>query len=383
MTISDSQRLNPIDELLEHLLALTDSTPTIKESPLGDNGGDHARVPIVESRHTGISRIVYSGYKALGDYELPLQHMNILTGLNNAGKSTALSALRILAAAVAIASRKKPEPRYTPSGYRSGYLLPTTNLEISLENVHTDLRERDSSVTFSYFNGGELVLWFPADGGCTLFVGQNSEVLPRTPTAFKNAFDTRIIQVPVLGPLEYGESLLKKETVQAGTTTHRACRHFRNFWHYFPDNFDRFASLLADTWPGMTIRPPELQVDIGGGRLHMFCEENRRSRELYWSGFGFQIWCQLLTHLCRATPNDLLVIDEPETYLHPMIQRRLLGILRKTGAQVVLATHSASIVMAADDNDVVVVDKESRIASRRNKRSAALAAQLGLQSTPN
>ena len=115
----------------------------------------------------------------------------------------------------------------------------------------------------------------------------------------------------------------------------------------------------------------------------MFCEENRRTRELYWSGFGFQIWCQLLTHVCRAAPNDLLVIDEPETYLHPMIQRRLLRILRGTGAQIVLATHSASIVMAADDNDVIVIDKESRIASRQNKRAAALAAQLGLNITPN
>ena len=383
MTSSDSQRPNAIDELLEHLLALTDSTPIAPEPPSGDDGEDHVSVVIDESRRTGISRIVYSGYKALGDYEIPLQHMNILTGINNAGKSTALSALRILATAIAIASRKKPELLWTPSGYQSGYLVPTTNLEISLENVHTDLCDRDSSVTFSYFNGGELVLWFPADGGCTLFVGPNSEVAPRTPSAFKRAFDTRIIQVPVLGPLEYGESLLKKETVQAGATTHKACRHFRNFWHYFPDNFDRFAALLADTWPGMTISPPELHVELGGARLHMFCQENRRTRELYWSGFGFQIWCQLLTHVCRAAPNDLLVIDEPETYLHPMIQRRLLRILRGTGAQIVLATHSASIVMAADDNDVIVVDKESRIASRQNKRAAALAAQLGLNITPN
>ena len=117
---SDSQRPNAIDELLEHLLALTDSTPIAPEPPSGDDGEDHVSVVIDESRRTGISRIVYSGYKALGDYEIPLQHMNILTGINNAGKSTALSALRILATAVAIASRKKPESLWTPSGYQSG-----------------------------------------------------------------------------------------------------------------------------------------------------------------------------------------------------------------------------------------------------------------------
>lgn len=382
MTGSEKHRSRAVDELLEHLLALTDSTPTLPK-PVSDGRVNHVTAPVNGSGRIGLSRIVYQGYKALGDYEIPLKHMNILTGVNNAGKSTALSALRILATAISIASRRKPESILTANGYRPGYYVPTANLEISLENVHTDLIERDTSVTFSYANGGELVLSFPADGGCSLFVGSNSEVSPRTPSAFKSAFNTRIIQVPVLGPLEYGEALLKKETVESGATTHRACRHFRNFWYYFPENFDRFAALLADTWPGMTIGPPDLHIDSDGGRLHMFCEENRRTRELYWCGFGFQIWCQLLTHVCRATPGDLLVIDEPETYLHPMIQRYLVQILRGTGAQIVLATHSASIVMAADDNDVIVVDKKSRIATRRTKRTAALAAQLGLTTAPN
>lgn len=379
MTDSDSQKSSLVDKLLEQLLAMTESTPIAADPPSNDD----VHAAIDESSRIGLSRIVYAGYKALGDYEIPLQHMNILTGINNAGKSTALSTLRILATGLAVAKRKKPESVSTPNGYGTGYHVPTKNLGISLENVHTDLSERDSKVTFSYFNGGELVLWFPLDGGCTLVIGPNSKVSPSTPTAFRKAFATRIIHVPVLGPFEYEEPLLKIETVQSGATTHRACRHFRNYWYHFPENFDRFAALLADTWPGMTISPPERNFGANGLSLSMFCQENRLTRELFWSGFGFQIWCQLLTHVCRATPNDLLVMDEPETYLHPAIQRRLIEVLRGTGAQVVLATHSASIVMAANDNDVIVVEKTSRVATRRKKRAAALAAQLGLSTIPN
>ncbi|MEZ0305228.1 MAG: AAA family ATPase [Hyphomicrobiaceae bacterium] len=75
----------------------------------------------------------------------------------------------------------------------------------------------------------------------------------------------------------------------------------------------------------MAIKAPEL--DHSTGELTMFCLEERMTREIYWVGFGFQIWCQLLTHLSRAAENALVVVDEPEVYLHPDVQRQLLAHL--------------------------------------------------------
>ena len=65
----------------------------------------------------------------------------------------------------------------------------------------------------------------------------------------------------------------------------------------------------------MDIQRPEIE-DMTG-ELTMFCLEDRMTRELYWAGFGFQIWCQILTHLSRVDDSGLVVIDEPEVYLHP------------------------------------------------------------------
>ena len=110
-----------------------------------------------------------------------------------------------------------------------------------------------------------------------------------------------------------------------GLSTHRASRHFRSYWHYNPEGFEDFAALIARTWPGMAIKAPEL--DHSTGELTMFCLEERMTREIYWVGFGFQIWCQLLTHLSRAAENALVVVDEPEVYLHPDVQRQLLAHL--------------------------------------------------------
>ena len=96
----------------------------------------------------------------------------------------------------------------------------------------------------------------------------------------------------------------------------------------------------------------------------MFCSENRLDRELFWAGFGFQIWCQLLTHISRCNESSLIVIDEPEVYLHPDVQRQLLGILRDVNPDIVLATHSTEILGEADPSEILLIDKAKASAKR-------------------
>jgi hypothetical protein len=119
---------------------------------------------------------------------------------------------------------------------------------------------------------------------------------------------------------------------------------------------------LKSTWPGMSISRPE-RLDLSR-RLTMFCYEDRIPRELFWAGFGFQIWCQLLTHIVRASDTSLLVVDEPEVYLHPDVQRQLLGIVRDAGPDIIMATHSTEIMGDADASEIVLIDKMRRSAER-------------------
>jgi hypothetical protein len=288
-------------------------------------------------------------------------------------------ALQILSVGLRVARRVKPTLMQTPDGELPGYRVPTDRLAVSLENVQTDYAETEATVCFEFNTGDKLTLWFPSEGGCRLYVSETSGLPPATPTAFRKTFPVEVVCVPVLGPLEHNEPMLQEATVKSALTTHRAARHFRNYWHQSPENFDHFAELIAITWPGVVIEPPELQMGSQGAILHMYCRENRITRELYWMGFGFQVWCQLLTHVCRAAPSDVLVVDEPETYLHPIVQRRLLSILRGTGAQVVLATHSAPITMGAGPNEVFRLNGRDSSSHPLVSPSEALAFQLGLR----
>ena len=86
-------------------------------------------------------------------------------------------------------------------------------------------------------------------------------------------------------------------------------------------------------------------------------------RELFWAGDGMQIWLQILFHAYRQRAVGTLVLDEPDVFLHPDLQRRLIHILDDLGPQIVLATHAPEVIAEAPEDSIILVDR-----SRRNSR---------------
>ena len=320
-------------------------------------------------KDVNITSVRFERYKALRSFSVSLQRMNILVGPNNCGKSTIIRAFRVLDTALRQARARRAERIPYNGHFVWGHRLSEERLPISLENVHTDYEDTDAKVTFRCSNGNLLVLVFPLDGGCLLVPDTQGRDC-RTPGRFKSCFPIDIQVVPELGPLEDEETVLADNTVRRGLSTHRASRHFRNYWYLYPQGFEEFADLISQTWPGMSIEPPELQLDgaVSPGqlsqRLTMFCREDRITREIYWSGFGFQVWCQLLTHISRGRNSTMLVVDEPEIYLHPDVQHQLVSILREAGPDIVAASHSTEIIGEADPTEILIVDKAKQSATR-------------------
>ncbi|RQT15084.1 ATP-dependent endonuclease [Burkholderia contaminans] len=308
-----------------------------------------------------VTSVAFSQYKALSNFSVALDEVNVLTGPNNSGKSTIVGAFRALAVALRVARARNPEIVRIGDERHHGYYINEKLLPISLENVRTNYGETEARVTFRFSNQAKLNLVFPDGQGCIL-IPEVPNVSITSTTQFKRHFAFELAAVPVLGPVEHRERLLERGTVQNGLSTHRASRHFRNYWYHFQDGFEQFALQIADTWPGMSISKPEL--DTSSGELTMFVTEDRIDRELYWVGYGFQVWCQLLTHLSRVSSASLVIIDEPEVYLHPDVQRQLLTLLRNLGPDILVATHSTEIIADADPSEIVLVDKRKRGAER-------------------
>jgi energy-coupling factor transporter ATP-binding protein EcfA2 len=308
-----------------------------------------------------ITRVDFDNFKALENYSLSLEQVNIIVGPNNAGKSTVLSAFRALDTTLRAIRSRAPTRIYFDDVSRIGYRVPDSSFPIALENVHTNYQSTASRITFTLSNRNKLQLIFPAEGGCVLVPVVDGQTISNA-ASFKRCFPISLTVVPVLGPVEHNEARRERATVVDGLSTHRASHHFRNYWHYFSDGFADFAKLIRTTWPGMEVELPEF--DASSGQLKMFCREDRLTRELYWVGFGFQIWCQLLTHLSRSKGSSLVIVDEPETYLHPDVQRQLLGIARDLGCDILFATHSSEIMSEADPAEIVVIDKKRRAGER-------------------
>lgn len=320
--------------------------------------------------------VKFANYKALKNYSVSLSEFNILVGANNAGKSTVLGAFRILAEGIRKAQSRKAE--YSDADWIKGwgYQIALRDLPISTENVFTNYDDSQPAVVeFTLSNKNKLRLVFPEQDACYLICDTVSRPV-RTPAEFKREFDASVSFVPVLGPVEHDEQLNQHETARRALLTHRASRNFRNIWHHMPDGFDDFRQLIIDTWPGMDIQKPELTRDSDSAKLHMFCPEERYPRELYWAGFGFQVWCQMLTFITKAPAGSLLIIDEPDIYLHSDLQRQLVHLLRTRDGDVVIATHSTEILAEAEAGEILVLNKKGR-AAHRVRNPAQLQALFG------
>jgi hypothetical protein len=192
-----------------------------------------------------------------------------------------------------------------------------------------------------------------------------------SPSTFKAQFNCSIGFVPILGPLEHNELLFEKEAARLALFNYRAARNFRNIWYHFPEKFEDFRSALIRTWPGMDIDRPTIDMSHGKPRLHMFCPEQRIPREIFWAGFGFQVWCQMLTHIIQGSNSAIFLIDEPDIYLHSELQRQLIGLLRDMGPDILIATHSTEIITEAETDDIVLINKQ-RSSAKRIKHPAQL-----------
>lgn len=131
---------------------------------------------------------------------------------------------------------------------------------------------------------------------------------------------------------------------------------------------------IGEFFPGVEIKVhipnPEIKEVLGKGTIRVFEDNALCGRDISSLGHGAQrsIQMALVRHLAdvkRNTDNKftntLLLIDEPELYLHPqasIILRESLKALSKNGYQVIFSTHSPFMINSEDMENTVFVRKE-------------------------
>ncbi len=129
---------------------------------------------------------------------------------------------------------------------------------------------------------------------------------------------------------------------------------------------------VADLFPGMKVKlhfdTPSIDDLIKAGTLKVY-EGEGAARDFSYYGHGAQRSIQMalvqyLAEVKRSTPDSttLLLIDEPELYLHPFAieqVREALITLSNSGYQVVISTHSAQMVTPELAETTLLIRKDN------------------------
>lgn len=325
-------------------------------------------------------------FRAFRDFTVSFGEGAYLVGPNNAGKSTLLAAIRAADMLIRQAHRRGPSLRAV-HGERSVIAHPLSLDEFPAlrDSLRHEFGSEEASMRLTWKSGASLFcVWPDEESEATPFF-----YLESSPgTQVRTASDARknfvaLGVVPVLTPVEHSESLLTEKYVNGNVTTRLASRHFRNHLRLMQaaGTLDAFLQWATPWLSEFSFDRLSHHLDRDGQILeaYFFEEPSRIPKELVWAGDGMQIWLQILFHIHRVSSCTTIVLDEPEVYLHPDLQRRLVQLLDSTGKQVIVATHSAEVVAEADGRLVTLVDKSRRRArrSRADGELEVLSASLG------
>ncbi|WP_431896333.1 ATP-dependent nuclease [Micromonospora haikouensis] len=336
-----------------------------------------------------IAELQLSSFRAFTAYRVQFRKENILVGPNSAGKSTLLMALRFARTCTRQAYRVKPtEARQHQGSWIQSYPSPVRNFEVLSESIRHEFRNsEEASLTLRWKNGASVTAVWPAtsdENEAPYFYLRNTiGNSPRSIAQVRTEFHD-IASVPALSTLEHEEDVLDSEYVRQHLDSHRASRHFRNQLLQLANNglWDEFCEFTSPWMGGFELTEPTVAYAIGGEPgIDLFYREpgSSRQKEVVWAGDGFQIWLQLLLHLYRNRHAETVLLDEPEVFLHPDLQRRLMRLLTSLDNQFIFATHSAEVLAEVDRRSILWIDKTRKRAIRnpQNESLEAMSSHLG------
>lgn len=319
-------------------------------------------------------------FKCFERLRLPLASLTLLSGLNAAGKSSTLQAFSLLHQSavesewtralilngrlVALGSAGDVIDKIT-GRYEFGITLESDTFRCSWR-MHSEDRVRDLSVPIA------RVTWSDADNWQEEVFDLEDDQLHRIyhllPEELANRSAHAKLLINTLVRIAYisAERIGPRETYPATTPDQQTNVGPRG--EYAPWFLDHFADrrpleglLVADAPPtlqrqteawmdrffpgsGLVVRPVEgANLMTMGIRTNTATSYHRPQNV----GFGITHVLPIVTSCLGAGPDDVILIENPESHLHPAGQSamgRFLAMAAAAGAQIILETHSDHVL---------------------------------------
>lgn len=311
-----------------------------------------------------ITGLHLTNFRGFEDHEVPLHKKTIIVGKNNAGKSTIVEALRLVSL---VANRYERlifhnVPRWLDLPKREKGVSPSLrNTEINLDSVFNNYGDPPAVISALFESGANVTIYIGGEGEVHAVLRDHTGNLIVNSTLAQSLKLPDIYILPQVAPLLREEKVLTPEYVKRALFSSLSSIHFRNQLNvYYDDYFREFKELAESSWPGLRILDLEGRGQLPGeGKLSLLVQDSGFVAEAAWMGHGLQMWLQAMWFLTNEfDPNDTIILDEPDVYMHADLQRRLVRLMRNRGEQIIIATHSTEILAEVEPEHVLVVDRK-------------------------
>ncbi len=319
-----------------------------------------------------IKKLLLENYRCFEKSEVIYKDLSIFVGKNNAGKSSMIEALRM----VAYASQKSSQTTYKEAPYGLGVSGREKGIKIDVDKLKIDLR----GIVYLYENKiAKVIAEF--DDGCKIIILCNDNIafaflyspddknIKLKNNAMKYNFSSISI-LPQIGLIKENEKLLSEDTVNNYKETYLSSRHFRNeIKLYKKEYWSEFCQTAESTWDLLKII--SLDYDVKESEfLRLMVSDSKFVAELGLMGSGLQMWLQIIWFICRNRNKETIILDEPDVYMHPDLQLKLLHLIQIKYKQIIIATHSVEIISDVSAANIVMIDKKKRKMRYANNSAA-------------
>jgi predicted ATP-dependent endonuclease of OLD family len=305
----------------------------------------------------------------------------LLLGKNNAGKSTIIEVLRLCSFIISKQTRttykEKPDwvklsdTHQTINKNTRGILQKIERLIKFPETLGYRYSEDElpySKVCFD--NGSSMEMFFNPSSKEVFAVlkDTNDRVISKKTTEPTLPL---MATLPQIGPLNQEERILDEDYVNNSKYLPVTSMHFRNkLLNYkslpsLVQPFEKFTQLINQYWAGITFSEKDLYEE--DREIKFFIRENNFTAEIGVMGHGLQMWFQIIWFIFENEDAPILVIDEPDVYLHADLQNKLYQLLSETGKQIIIASHSQEFILSTPPSNIIIVSKENKKSFFANK----------------
>lgn len=308
-----------------------------------------------------LDRLKISNYKGFSEYEVKFRDFTLLVGKNNAGKSTLVEALRL----AAIVSKRyrglvyRDPPEWTGEPRRNRGVTPSLQgLGINLRSPIYQYSDSLATIRLYFKDKASIKIIINSEGQLfSVVFKQNGKPIQGRADALKTKMPSTSV-LPQLSLVEMDENRRGEDYVKGAMDTHLGSSHFRNQIALLSQHRPKFEYLLQSTWPGVDVHSYPKYDRLVDDPLQLIIRDQGFVSELASMGSGFQMWAQLVWFLARSEKDDILILDEPDVYMHPQLQTKLLAAVSQLGKQVVLTSHSTEIISNLAPEEIAIIDKD-------------------------